>query len=593
MTADLPLLHVDNLSVTEGNSGTNNAQVSLWLEGPVGTPLSLDYATSDGSALAGSDYISTSGTLMFSADVTNLAITVPILGDLTWEPTETFTLAVTNLSNAVASQPQATITILDNDPVPGISIGDVSLLEGNSGTSPAVFPITLSNPSSLEIRVSCRTTNGTATSPGDYLNTVATVIFPPGNTNRTFSVPVIGDTNNEPDQTFIVILSSPVGGSIARGIATATIVNDDAAPGKLLRFALDPIASPQLVNQPFRVAIRALDHLNQPASFSGTALLTAQTDEFLVQLAREDFEDGDLAGWTNFASASLQFSNVTDSAASGTHSLKLSGKAASATYTSSLRYAFANGHPNHVRFNVRAAQTNAITGRLWEVGAGYRSFDFYLNKDGRMGLLTPQGFSGVNYQSNRWYAVDLELDWTAKQVNCRIDGTLAVTNSAFPDSSATGADYIAVQNSEIGVSWFDGFQVANTYFTNLIIAPSNVTGFVSGVWTGNVTLQSGATNIYLTVNDSQEHVGTSGFFQVLAPELIRFSQAQWLTNSVFLMSVEALVGETYTLWTSTNLSDWLPVLNFTCTISPTIVTDPGAQNDQRRFYRIARQLTSP
>src|SRR4030095_2825563 len=98
-----------------------------------------------------------------------------------------------------------------------------------------------------------------------------------------------------------------------------------------------------------------------------------------------------------------------------------------------------------------------------------------------------------------------------------------------------------------------------------------------------------ATNVSLTVTDLEEHVGTSGLFQIIAPEVIRFAQLQMLTNGIFQMSVEGLIGETYTLWTSTNLNDWVQVRNFVCTISPTIVTEPGGQNDQQRFYRIVRQ----
>jgi len=412
-TADLPLLHLDNLSTSEGNSGTTNAQVLLWLDGPVGIPLSLDYATSDGTALSGSDYVFTSGSVTIPIDGTNAAVPVPIVGDIRWEPTETLAFNITNLVNAVASQQQATIIIVDNDPVPGISIGDVSLAEGNSGTSPAAFPVILSNPSSAQIQVSCRTTNGTATYPNDYFNTSATLTFPPGTTNQTFLVPVVGDLNNEPNQTFMVVLSSPVGASIVRATATATIVNDDAAPGKLLRFAFDPIASPQLVDQPLSIAIRALDHLDQPAGFSGAVVLSAN------------------------------------------------------------------------------------------------------------------------------------------------------------------------------------IQVANTYFTNLVIAPSNASGFVNGVWTGSVTVHPAATNVYLTVTDLQEHVGTSGLFQIIAPEVIRFAQFQMLTNGIFQMSVEGLIGETYTLWTSTALNDWVEVRNFVCTNSPTIVTDTGGLNHQQRFYRIVRRPISP
>jgi hypothetical protein len=415
------------------------------------------------------------------------------------------------------------------------------------------------------------------------------LIFSPGSTQQVFTVAVVGDMNNEPDQTFLVLLSSPVSATIARGTAIGTILNDDAASGRLLRFAFDSIGSTQYAGQPFPLTIRAQDHLAQPATFSGMAVLSAQTDQFESQLAGEDFEDGNLAGWTNFATASLQFSNSTDNAASGLRSLRLSGKASSAIYTSSLRYVVTNSRPNHVRFNVRAAQTNAVTGRFWLVGnPGYRACDFYLNKDGRMGLSTAQGFAGVAYQSNHWYAVDLGLDWTNKTVNCLIDGALAVTNTVFPDSLAASADYIAVQNSEVGVSWFDDFQLLNRYFTNLIIAPSNIAGFVNGVWTGPVTVQPAATNVYLTVSDLQEHVGTSGLFQLLLPEIVRFAQWQRLPNGWFQMSVEARPGQTYTLLASTNLADWVPALSFLYSNTPTVIVDSNAPSYQRRFYRITR-----
>jgi hypothetical protein len=244
-----------------------------------------------------------------------------------------------------------------------------------------------------------------------------------------------------------------------------------------------------------------------------------------------------------------------------------------------------------VRFSVRAAQTNALTGRLWLVGSpGYRACDFYFNPKGLMGLSTNQSqdFAGIPYQSNRWYAVDLQLDWTTKRVSCLIDGALIVTNNAFLDSGITGVDYVAIQNSDIGTAWFDNVQVLTTYPTTLVISPAQVSGFVGGVWTGTVTVQSPAPNVYLTVNDLAEHVGASGVFDVLAPEMIRFLGLQRGGDGTVQMSFAGRVGQSYTLSTSSNLLDWVPVLSLTCTNNPTTVWDTNSPNVPCRFYRLVR-----
>jgi hypothetical protein len=138
------------------------------------------------------------------------------------------------------------------------------------------------------------------------------------------------------------------------------------------------------------------------------------------------------------------------------------------------------------------------------------------------------------------------------------------------------------------VSWFDDVQVVNMYYTNLAIVPSNVTGFVGGVWTGSVNVQPAATNVYLTVSDLAEHIGASDLFQVLEPEIVRFLKVQRLANGAFQAWIQGRVGETYTLLSSTNLVHWAPRLSFPCTNTPTIVIDNGGQDDQQRFYRLTR-----
>lgn len=108
-----------------------------------------------------------------------------------------------------------------------ISIGDAQAAEGNAGTRPLVLGLTLSEASRASVFVSWRTRAGAATSPEDYVTASGLVQFAPGETQKTVQVLINGDTKLEPDETFFVDLSDPVGAVIARGTATGTIQNDD------------------------------------------------------------------------------------------------------------------------------------------------------------------------------------------------------------------------------------------------------------------------------------------------------------------------------------------------------------------------------
>lgn len=114
---------------------------------------------------------------------------------------------------------------------PTISIGDASVMEGNAGTTNAVFTVTLSGPSSQIVTVTAATSNLSATSGSDYTATGPTVLtFAPGVVTQQFLVPITGDTSVESDETFTVTLSAPANGEILDGQATGTITNDDGAP---------------------------------------------------------------------------------------------------------------------------------------------------------------------------------------------------------------------------------------------------------------------------------------------------------------------------------------------------------------------------
>ena len=112
---------------------------------------------------------------------------------------------------------------------PAISIADRSIAEGNAGTTSAVVTLTLSAPSTSSVTVNYATAAGTATAGTDYTTTSGTATFAPGSTSTTITVPVLGDTTVEPNETVLVNLTAPVNATIADTQAVVTITNDDAA----------------------------------------------------------------------------------------------------------------------------------------------------------------------------------------------------------------------------------------------------------------------------------------------------------------------------------------------------------------------------
>ncbi|HEY9639750.1 MAG TPA: Calx-beta domain-containing protein [Coleofasciculaceae cyanobacterium] len=228
----LPKIAVADVTVPEGNSNSS-ALITVALSNPTSQTVTVDYVTADGTALQGNDYSSTGGTLTFQPNQTTASFTVPILGDRQKEPNKTFFINLSGESNATLGDGQAVITILDDDPVPAIAINDISLTEGNSGTTTANFTVSLTNPSSQLITVTYATQDGTATAAdNDYLAIAPTVLsFNPGETSKTIAVTVTGDTQPETDELFNVKLSNASAtATIADDQGTATIRNDDSFP---------------------------------------------------------------------------------------------------------------------------------------------------------------------------------------------------------------------------------------------------------------------------------------------------------------------------------------------------------------------------
>jgi hypothetical protein len=228
----LPTLSIGDRTVTEGNSGTVKATFSVSLSAASSQPVSVVYQTASGTAIVGSDFITTSGTLFFPANSTSAqSITVLVNGDITDEDNETFFVELHNPSNASILKGQGVGTITNDDKAPKISVNDVTVVEGNAGTSNAVFSLSLSAPSGRSVSVTCTTANGTAVGGSDYVSLGATTrTFPVGSTTITVSVSIIGDLSDENDETFLLNLSSPINATIQDGQGLGTITNDDQPP---------------------------------------------------------------------------------------------------------------------------------------------------------------------------------------------------------------------------------------------------------------------------------------------------------------------------------------------------------------------------
>ena len=206
----------------------NPGTFTLTRTGDLTQAITVNYTLS-GSATNGSDYSSLPGTVNFAAGVSSATVTVTPTDDNIFEGTETAILTLaTGAGYILGTTTSATVNITDNDPQPTISINDVSVTEGNSGTTNATFTLTLSHPSSQPITVNYATADGTATTADlDYNAATVTVTFAPGETSKTVNVAVVGDIKSENPETFTVNLSNATNATITKAQGVGTITNDD------------------------------------------------------------------------------------------------------------------------------------------------------------------------------------------------------------------------------------------------------------------------------------------------------------------------------------------------------------------------------
>ena len=233
-----PNLTINNVSLVEGNVSTTTFTFTVSLSSPAPTGgVIFDIATTDGTATAGIDYtaLSLSGQTIAEGS-SSATFDVAVSGDTTYESNETFTVTVSNVSGATVTDGAGLGTIMNDDPIPpALSIDDVTIAEGNAGTTTFSFTVSLDIPAPAGgVAFDIATADGTATAGSDYVsNSVIGAAITSGNTSYTFDVTVNGDTTVEPTETFFVNVTGVTGATVTEDQGVGTITNDDAVTPEL------------------------------------------------------------------------------------------------------------------------------------------------------------------------------------------------------------------------------------------------------------------------------------------------------------------------------------------------------------------------
>ena len=224
----LPVVSANVVSVQEGDEGATAATVTVGLSIESSEAISVDYATNPGTAGEVSDYAPSGGTLSFAAGERTKTVQIDVQGDAVDELDEQFAVALSNATGGSASAGAAgSVTVLDDDATPAVSVSDITVSEVGSGSAKVVFTLTTSGASDRDISASYTLENGTALSGFDYAGQTGTVTIPAGATSANLEVTVYGDSKDEANEDFFVQLSDFENATGGKDRGKGTIVDTD------------------------------------------------------------------------------------------------------------------------------------------------------------------------------------------------------------------------------------------------------------------------------------------------------------------------------------------------------------------------------
>jgi hypothetical protein len=230
LAAPLPTISINDVTITEGNTGTLTAMFTVTRSGR--GKASVRYSTAPGTASSPADFLARTGTLKFAGGHKTNKVAITIKGDTLDEANETFFVRLSNVVGATITDDEGKGTITDNDAPPTVSsVATLTVPEGNTGDTPiASIDVTLSAPSGRHVSVEYTTVDGSATAGSDYNATAGTVEFAAGQTIGSVAVTVQGDNAAEGDETFDVDIANPVNATLGTHPTVVTIQDNDPIP---------------------------------------------------------------------------------------------------------------------------------------------------------------------------------------------------------------------------------------------------------------------------------------------------------------------------------------------------------------------------
>jgi len=216
-----PQISIENARAFES---AQSIELRLTLSAPSAKNISMDCLTRGNTAIEGVDFYPETGPISIPAGATAALIVIPLIPDELNEPEETFDVILSNPSNASILNAVGTGSILDDDEMPSLTIGNASIKESAGSI---VLPVTLSAASGQKVQVSFVTKSITATVGTDFVAKNGTVVFEPGITQGSVTIPLIDDKDSEKPEQLVVLLSNPSNATIADGKGLGFIGDDD------------------------------------------------------------------------------------------------------------------------------------------------------------------------------------------------------------------------------------------------------------------------------------------------------------------------------------------------------------------------------
>ena len=299
---DPPSAKVANApDVTEGNSGSAAANFTVTLSKKSGREARVAFATRDGTAKAGEDYVARTGVLRIPAGDLTGTVRVDVTGDSKVETAESFALVISRHDEtAVMGSPiEGTAKILNDDtgappPTPAsLSVADVTADEpvGQSGT--ATFRVTLAPAVPRAVTVKWATADGTATAGKDYTAGSGTLSFAANETSKTVAVTLLGDELAESNETFAVNLSAPTGATLADAQAVGTIVEKAATPTAVPSLSITDVAARESEGASFTVELTKAASSRVSVTVSTSDGTAREGLDYLGRTATVEFAPGE------------------------------------------------------------------------------------------------------------------------------------------------------------------------------------------------------------------------------------------------------------------------------------------------------------